>query len=288
MNQCLDILSCGLRDGAGAWLSNGTVTVYDAGTTKKLPVYSDFDLTNQLDNPLTLNAGGKVLAFTNKRVKLLVKDSDGRFSQVIDNVNTADSDLNATITGRDGLPGDGTSLDANEKLTVNLDGTTLGITENSIQLKDGGISTGKFASESVTRTKMQDVNINFGAYVSAIISNTGNQIVSGLTCTLTTTGRPVFVCLLPGPQEGSGLAIDTRFANIWCAFLMDGVEICRQSLKYVPNGGASSSETVRQTVPVSIFKMIHTPDAGVHVYTFNAGYQSAKTFTNVRMVAYEL
>lgn len=63
----------------GKSLVGGTLTVYLAGTTTLVTTYQDNLLTTANTNPITLDANGECLIFTdpNKRLKFLLKDSTG-------------------------------------------------------------------------------------------------------------------------------------------------------------------------------------------------------------------
>lgn len=117
--RLIDVLEAGLLDSSGRALDNGTVTVYDAGTTNLRTVYSDFDLTTPLSNPLTLDANGKATAYTNHRVKLLIKTSGGATVETLDDVGAEASDL-ATASADD-LAGDGLTAPGDGTLAVNPD-----------------------------------------------------------------------------------------------------------------------------------------------------------------------
>lgn len=71
MKRIIEILAVGVDTDSDTPVANGKVTFYDAGTTDLRTCYSDFALTTPLANPATLDADGKLIAYTDKRVKLL-------------------------------------------------------------------------------------------------------------------------------------------------------------------------------------------------------------------------
>lgn len=93
MIKLIELLAAGVTDDAGEPLENGTVTSYLAGTTTLETLYEDFGLEEPHANPLTLDEAGRIIAFCDERVKLVISDSDGAVVRTIDNVGTSDSDI---------------------------------------------------------------------------------------------------------------------------------------------------------------------------------------------------
>lgn len=153
MRRLIDILATGVTGDDGEPLANGTVTFYDAGTTNLRTVYEDFEETggNEHSNPATLDAAGRLIAYSSYRLKLLIKNSSGATVRTIDDVGTADSDL--TIAAASDLAGSGLTAPGDGSLAVNVDGTTLEINSDALRLKDGGVSTDKLADDAVTTDK---------------------------------------------------------------------------------------------------------------------------------------
>jgi len=73
----IDILAAGVVDAAGDPLAAGQVYVYEPGTTTKVDVYQDADLSVAHANPLTLDAAGKAEAYVNEAVRVVIEDSTG-------------------------------------------------------------------------------------------------------------------------------------------------------------------------------------------------------------------
>lgn len=78
----IDILSAGVVDSTGAALSSGKVYVYSPGTTSKVDVYQDENLTTLHSNPIILDSAGKAEAYVNSPIRLVIETSAG--SQVDD------------------------------------------------------------------------------------------------------------------------------------------------------------------------------------------------------------
>jgi len=73
----VDILAAGVVDSAGEPLSAGQVYVYEPGTTSKVDVWQDADLSVPHANPLTLDAAGKAEVYINQSVRVVIEDSTG-------------------------------------------------------------------------------------------------------------------------------------------------------------------------------------------------------------------
>jgi hypothetical protein len=82
----IDALLSGMRDDSGAPLAGGKVFTYLAGTTTLTPLYRDRSLVTRHQNPITLDAAGRVLAFGSGRYKFIIKDSSGVTVFTADNV----------------------------------------------------------------------------------------------------------------------------------------------------------------------------------------------------------
>ncbi len=103
MNQLISVLASGVTDDNGVPLQNGTVTFYAAETTDLETVYSDFELTEPLANPAPLDAAGRLVAYTDTRLKLVIQNSLGTTIHTWDDVGTSDADINAVIPAA-GIP----------------------------------------------------------------------------------------------------------------------------------------------------------------------------------------
>jgi hypothetical protein len=136
--RLLDIVQAGFKDGSGQALTAGTVTAYDAGTSNLRTVYQDFDLTTPHANPFTLDSEGKATAYTNQRVKLVVKTSGGATVATIDNVGTSSTDISATAA--EDLAGSGLTAPGDGTMAVNPDATTVEIDSDQVRVKPAGIT----------------------------------------------------------------------------------------------------------------------------------------------------
>lgn len=97
MVRLIEYLAAGVVDSSGSIVASGTVTFYDAGTTSLRTVYEDYELATPHSNPATLDAAGRLFAFADRRVKVVIQDSDGNDVKTIDDVGgTSAGDISTT------------------------------------------------------------------------------------------------------------------------------------------------------------------------------------------------
>lgn len=153
MRRLIEVLAVGVTDDSGLPVENGTVTFYDAGTSNLRTVYQDFAETSTLAhaNPATLDAAGRLIAYSSYRVKLVIRTSAGATVRTIDNVGTSDSDLSSASAST--FAGSGLTAPGDGSIAVNVDGTTLEINSDTVRVKDSGISSAKLGANAVTEAK---------------------------------------------------------------------------------------------------------------------------------------
>jgi hypothetical protein len=94
----------------------------------------------------------------------------------------------------------------NVGITYDVDNVTLEVSSNNLQVKDAGISTVKIADSAVTTAKIADLNVtrpklvavgqqSSAAFVTFTSTSTSFVAATGLTATITTTGRPIIISL---------------------------------------------------------------------------------------------
>lgn len=113
MRQLIDVLATGVTSSSGTVVASGTVTFYEAGTTTLATVYQDFEGSSPHSNPATLDAAGRLIAWADDRVKLLIADSAGATVREIDDVGISDEQVaaaGALIQAGDGLLSSGTEF----------------------------------------------------------------------------------------------------------------------------------------------------------------------------------
>lgn len=129
----IDILASGVTDDSGNIVASGTVTFYQAGTSTLETVYQDYELSSAHANPATLDSAGRLVAYSDTRIKVVIRKSDGTTVRTIDDVNLANSDL-TSATASD-LAGSGLTA-SGDQLHVNVDGTTLEIESDTVMIRD--------------------------------------------------------------------------------------------------------------------------------------------------------
>lgn len=72
-----DVIAAGVVDSSGSALSSGQVYFYAIGTTSKVDIFSDPELTVPLSNPVTLDAAGKAKVYTERAVRMVIQSSAG-------------------------------------------------------------------------------------------------------------------------------------------------------------------------------------------------------------------
>lgn len=123
MIQFLDLLATGVTDDNGNPLSLGTVTFYEGGTSTLQTAYQNYSLATPHTNPATLDAGGRMTAYVDGRVKLLIKNAAGTTIRTLDQVGIEDADIDDSLS--DTIAGDGLESAPDGTINTNLDGDYL-------------------------------------------------------------------------------------------------------------------------------------------------------------------
>lgn len=115
MKQLIGILEAGIRDTSDTPVSLGQVYFYEAGTTTLQTAYQDYAFTTPHANPATLDAYGKLTAYVDGRVKIVIVNSSGTTIDTIDHIGIEDDDIQGANT--DSIAGEG--LEAAPDGTIN-------------------------------------------------------------------------------------------------------------------------------------------------------------------------
>lgn len=251
MMQLIDIVAAGLKNSSGVALDSGTVTVYEAGTTTPVSIYSDYEALSPLSNPVTLDSVGRKNIWVDRRVKLLIKDSDGSTIDTIDDVGVSD----AQIASAAGSLGAGAGLSSSGgSLAVNVDDSTIEINGDTLRIKDGGTTPAKMSTSAGQQISSS----------SSTFSSTSASLVdiTNLSVSVTTYGRPVFVGLVPDGtdadcfvslSESGGGAAEAELC-----FFRDATKISRHAFEFTVAG--------RIFFPPGCFWTIDVPAAGTYTY----------------------
>lgn len=191
----ISFLLGGLTKLGGGVISSGWVYAYAAGTTNLKTIYSDAALTTALDNPVQLDAAGRLVAYGDGQYKFVVKD------QYLNTLFTAD---NVEVTSLASLLTDttdpfGASLSQTNLLVTNAIIASATITDlavlNAITLSNlsvnntqlGGVATATLATQAANLGQVQAL-VN-AVSPTGLMTTTGSNASTTVTLTnLTTTG----------------------------------------------------------------------------------------------------
>ncbi len=173
------------------------------------------------------------------------------------------------------------------------DGSTITATANILSVPTGGITATQLASDAVTTVKILDANVT-----RAKLAAVGQQIssscgafsftssafanVTNLSCTLTTTGRPVIVALIPDGSTGNGSRFDVGSNGLFVRLLRGASEIARVLMS--DNSGVLSVPSLGSWVvdPVA---------AGTYTYVISVASRTngvPNSINNMKLCVYEL
>ncbi len=180
---------------------------------------------------------------------------------------------------------------------------------SGVQIPTGGIAdlavtTAKLAANAVTTAKITDGNVtraklvSVGQQLSGSVTQTQTAFaatdVTGLTVSITTTGRPVIVALI-GTSTGGGCDISNNRTNPTAIdipvvkFVRDATTIANFRLGTLIDPFPATLFNV--SYPVGGFLMIDAPAAGTYTYkvqTEACDASSYVVFIGVQLMAYEL
>lgn len=167
---------------------------------------------------------------------------------------------------------------------LNVDNSTLTIASSTVSVGALGIQTGNIANGAVTGPKKAALNFVQSAEVTTS-TTVGFTPVSGLSVTITTSGRPVQIMMMGGTSLGqstlSGLTTTGTGA-------LD-VGIFRSDLGFVFTSIQLVGTAGTQFSPSSVsFVDTTTPSAGTYTYQIYWGTNNAAGMTRCTLAAYEL
>jgi hypothetical protein len=162
------------------------------------------------------------------------------------------------------------------------------------KINDLAVTTGKLADNAVTRAKLAAVGHQISdSSGTASTSSTSYGDVTNLSVTITTTGRPVVLALIPDGSASEAYlgSVHASAAMAECLYriLEDASDIAVFSFR-----GDVSAMTVVLAVPPGSVYLVHPTSAGTYTYKIQAkvgptatGTPACRTY-NVKLVAYEL
>lgn len=89
------------------------------------------------------------------------------------------------------------------------DNSTLETSGSTLRVKDSGISTAKIAASAVTAAKLATLNTVVSSSTGSLNWTTAGD-VTNLSVSITTTGRPVQVCIEPDGTDNNGGIVHRR------------------------------------------------------------------------------
>src|SRR5574337_540338 len=233
MVSLINILASGAIDSDGNPVSGGSVTFYEAGTTTKTIVYQERELENAHPNPATLDSAGRLIAFSSERLKLVISDSEGTTVSTIDNV------------------GFGSGIFQSSDIA---DGAV-----TASDIASGAFTSAKIATASVTTAKLQSSSVTSGKLQSSIptsklaafspqvsnscgtvsTTNTSYAAVANLSCTLTTTGRPVICMIVPDGTNNVSSMTAVTSDDLLIGLYVDGNAVQTQIIPVTGRNGGT-------------------------------------------------
>lgn len=171
---------------------------------------------------------------------------------------------------------------ANSSIETFLNSTKL----NDDNIQAGGITEACLATGSITRAKLASVGLQASSAVtaSAVVGSAAD--ISGLTITITTSGRPVFVGLTHIAATDPGY-LWANYGRMFM-YLYRGTTLLAAPIVGVTQG---LNSTIK--VPASSVFYLDTPTAGTYTYKIQAYLENLSPtvtggFNNVKLIAYEL
>lgn len=151
----------------------------------------------------------------------------------------------------------------------------------------------QIADGSITRAKLGPVGQQVSASSGSFSSSSGSYVSAGISVTITTTGKPVFVGLIGAasnsPSPAIGISRNGTSTGVEADFgiARDGTGI---TIVRVANAYPSNASLNQLYVPPSSLWMIDVVGAGTYTYTCIGRLISGDAFqvTESKLVAYEL
>jgi hypothetical protein len=115
------------------------------------------------------------------------------------------------------------SITVKELNSAIVDNSTIEKNVTNIKVKNGGIGTTQIASGAVTQEKRAALGQQISASSSSWYSASSSYVdVTNLTVTITTTGRPVFIGLVPDGSENPALVGHADTGEVHYKLVIDG------------------------------------------------------------------
>lgn len=162
--------------------------------------------------------------------------------------------------------------------------TTVKIADANVttsKIADSNVTAAKIADGAITQAKRAALNFQSSAAVIFSTSSAGSGDVTGMTVSITTTGRPVFIGLIP--TSSASITASTSSGNMVSVIITrDTTDIAQFKLNMSVAGDLY--------IPAGAIHVFETPAAGTYSYKLRYSIQPSTTIsiTNIKIVAYEL
>lgn len=267
MIRLVEYLASGLVDNTGAPLASGLVKCYDSTTGKLAPIFQDESLTLPYPNPVTLDAKGSLIAYTDRCLKLQVSSSSRTFLYSVDGIGSSAAAIQ---------PGDFAANAIGTTQLQDLGVSDANISDNSVSgtvFGNSCVITASFAPNGVTRPCQDVSNAAFSSADSGnfqTASTSAFVAVNNASVTISCNGsRPVFLMCTKGYVQG--LTSQSLYLQIW---KNSTTEVGRHQVSKI-------------ICPSQAFKWIDTaPVAGNNTYQLRAMVSSNTTTTITSFLLY--
>lgn len=213
----------------------------------------------------------------------------------IKDVGTGGNTTSVKGSGTDQVDGAntyGTALSVNASCTFENNGSSWDVIHGAA-IPTGSVIQSKLAPRA-TGSTVAAGGFASSSGVTFTTNNGGIDVVTGLTVTITTTGRPIFVGLVTSGIADSYIKLLYAAGNIveGQVFIYGGASGTTElgQIHLISTGYAAGSGAYLQ-MPPSAISYIDTPAAGTYTYLIKASSTSSAftlTFQNVKLVAYEI
>ncbi|MFM2117264.1 MAG: hypothetical protein RL316_454 [Bacteroidota bacterium] len=164
-----------------------------------------------------------------------------------------------------------------------------GIEDNAVttnKINNLAVTTGKIANNAVTRQKLGSVGQQVSSNLSQSFTSTSYADVTSSTISITSTGRPIVICLIPSESSLGSFLKTSGLGTLYIKIVRDATDIAELlfDLSVAPAAG-----TPEITYTPS-FLTIDPISAGSYSYKLQAkiGGSTTGIIANVKLMAYEL
>ncbi len=180
-----------------------------------------------------------------------------------------------------------------------VDNATLQYSANVVSIKNSGVGTTQIADGAVTQAKRAALGQQVSSAVSPSTISGSVADATGLTITITTTGRPVFVGLTSGQYNlvstGNSTSPAALVGTINIVRVLSGTPTTIVSTSPTIYADATAGGQVRNSIPAGSIMTIDPIAAGTYTYKIqfavsqlSGGGSPALSFTSATLFAYEL